>query len=139
MTDIEFICNPSAGTGKIEPNSPAEDPTHDYHLKWESAYACPTGGSSGGNSGDGGGDGGGDGNFATNHGGWLFIIIFLPLVAAYFIVGCLVKKFYMGASGLDIIPNVVFWAALPGLVKDGNLFVVRKLLGLCGRGGYSQV
>jgi len=43
--DIEFICNPNAGVGVFATNNPAEQPTHSFHLKWETAYACPTGNS----------------------------------------------------------------------------------------------
>jgi len=43
----------------------------------------------------------------------------------------------MGATGVDIIPNVGFWTSLPGLVKDGFMFIINKIR---GRGGsYQQV
>jgi len=137
-TDIEFICDSGAGTGSFQPNNPAENPTHDYHLMWRSAYACPVGGGDNGNN-DNGDGGDGDGGSGGISGGWVFIIILVGVIFLYLAIGCAVRKFVMGASGIDIIPNVVFWLALPGLVKDGNVYTFRKLLGLCGRGGYSQV
>jgi len=125
-SSIEFICNRNGGIGVLKPGDPAEEPTHDYHLQWETAFACPT---------TGGGGGGGGGGIS---GGWIFIIILLGIAVLYLLVGVAVKKFVYQASGIELIPNVVFWLALPGLVRDGNLFIVRKALGLCGR-GYTQV
>jgi len=40
--DIEFICEPSAGAGTLVVAVPTENPQLDFHLKWSSAYACPT-------------------------------------------------------------------------------------------------
>jgi len=39
--DIEFICNPTIGVGAFETQSIVEQPQHVYHLKWETAFACP--------------------------------------------------------------------------------------------------
>jgi len=132
-TDIEFICDPSGSEGIFTPAPDAESPTHDYHLQWTTKYACPT------SDGDGdGGDGGGDGGGSKVSGGWIFIIILAGSAFIYLVAGVAVKKFVFHAEGIELIPNAMFWIALPGLVKDGNLFVVRKILGLCGR-GYTQV
>jgi len=129
LSAIEFICNPGSGVGSgLQPANPVEAPTHSYHLQWSTQYACPTGGNNGGNS-------GGKGGIA---GGWIFIIILIGVMFLYLIIGVAVKKFVFHSNGIELIPNVTFWMALPGLVKDGNLFVVRKALGLCGR-GYTQV
>ena len=38
----------------------------------------------------------------------------------YFIVGAIVSKFKMNKSGLDIIPNKLFWKDLPFLLKVFN-------------------
>jgi len=46
--DIEFICNTNAGIGTFATKQPTEQPQHQYHFKWESAYACPVNGSSNG-------------------------------------------------------------------------------------------
>jgi len=61
------------------------------------------------------------------------------LTILYFIVGAVVNKFVRHKEGIEIIPNVEFWMALPGLVKDGHLYVYRKLRGLCNRGGFEEV
>ena len=39
------------------------------------------------------------------------------LVILYFIGGVLWQKFKVQAQGIELIPNVCFWLALPGLVK----------------------
>jgi len=41
QSTIEFICDPSAGTGTFVAAQPTENPTHFYHLKWRTQYACP--------------------------------------------------------------------------------------------------
>jgi len=132
-TDIEFICDPSGSEGVFTPAENAETPTHDYHLQWTTKFACPT------SDGDGDGGDGGDGGGSKLSGGWIFIIILIGSAFIYLVAGVAVKKFVFHAEGIELIPNAMFWIALPGLVKDGNLFVIHKILGLCGRGSYSQV
>jgi len=132
-TDIEFICNPSGSEGSLEPAANPESPTHDYHLQWTTVFACPS------SDGDGGDGGGGDGGGSKLSGGWIFIIILAGSAFIYLVAGVAVKKFVFHAEGIELIPNAMFWIALPGLVKDGNLFVIHKILGLCGRGSYAQV
>ena len=45
--------------------------------------------------------------------------------------------FYFKKEGIERIPNVHFWMSLPGLAKDGVLFVYQSLLKLCGKGSGS--
>jgi hypothetical protein len=138
MVDIAFICDKAiTGTGKLECGNPAEQPQKHYHLIWRTAHACPS--SSSGGDGDGDGDGGekkkDDGGIS---GGWIFIIILSGVTVLYFVGGALFNKFVRHKEGLEIIPNVEFWLALPGLVKDGIVFTYRKIAGLFGRGGYVE-
>jgi len=127
--DVEFICNQNAGVGTFAVAQPAEQPQHQYHMKWETKFACPTGGD-GGDGGDGGGGDGGGGPAIS--GGWIFIIILLSLFVLYIIGGVAYNKFRKDAHGLELIPNHEFWFALPGLVRDGNIYTYKKLRGLCG-------
>jgi len=39
--DIEFICDTSAGRGRLEAAYPWEQPMHFYHLIWRTSFACP--------------------------------------------------------------------------------------------------
>jgi len=68
-------------------------------------------------------------------GGSVFLIIFFCSAAVYLIAGVIFKRFKMGATGAEMIPNVEFWQSLPGLVMDGFRFVFSKFRG----GGYASV
>jgi hypothetical protein len=48
------------------------------------------------------------------------IFSFFPCVFVYFAAGIAIKKFKFHAEGKELIPNVEFWASLPGLVKVGD-------------------
>jgi len=50
-------------------------------------------------------------------------------LALYFVVGILFLKFARNASGVEMIPQHDFWFSLPGLVKDGVMFIVNKIRG----------
>ncbi len=39
---------------------------------------------------------------------------FFVLLAVYFIAGVLFMKYKMNANGREMVPNVEFWASLPG-------------------------
>eukprot|EP01087_Luapelamoeba_hula_P022535 TRINITY_DN80_c0_g1_i2.p1 TRINITY_DN80_c0_g1~~TRINITY_DN80_c0_g1_i2.p1 ORF type:complete len:261 (-),score=42.12 TRINITY_DN80_c0_g1_i2:90-872(-) len=128
--DIDFVCDKSAtGVGTFEAADPSENPVKDYHLKWTTEHACPTG-----KSGDGGGDGGDgdDDDGMPISGGWIFIIILVGLFFLYFLFGAIFMAWRKQARGLDIIPNKDFWFALPGLFIAGHVFLWQKARGLCG-------
>lgn len=61
------------------------------------------------------------------------------LLVLYLVGGVAFNKFYRHHEGKEIIPNVEFWMALPGLVKDGHLFIWRKARSLTGRGSYEEM
>jgi len=46
---------------------------------------------------------------------------------------------YAKKEGVEIIPNSYFWLALPGLIKDGHVYVYRKVMHLFGRGHYEEM
>ncbi|XP_044253382.1 uncharacterized protein LOC123004269 [Tribolium madens] len=52
----------------------------------------------------------------------LLLICFISF-GIYFIGGMLILYFMRGARGLETIPNIDFWRSLPGLVKDGVIFL----------------
>jgi len=75
--------------------------------------------------------------FAEEVDGTIFTIVFVLLL--YCLVGICVNG-GLHKSGLGLLPNVLFWKSLPGLVRDGGRFSWRSLLGLCGaRGDYDEV
>lgn len=59
--------------------------------------------------------------------GSILTIIFFSLVAVYLIAGLLFNRLYRRETGREMIPNVTFWTALPGLVRDGFRFTVAKV------------
>ncbi|XP_078703453.1 uncharacterized protein LOC144928647 [Branchiostoma floridae x Branchiostoma belcheri] len=69
-------------------------------------------------------------------GGSVFLIILVVLVAVYVIAGAIFMKFFKGAQGSEVIPNIAFWKSLPGYVKDGVFFILSP----CRRSkGYESV
>ncbi|XP_057660435.1 cation-dependent mannose-6-phosphate receptor-like [Diorhabda carinulata] len=57
-------------------------------------------------------------------GGSTFLLILFIGLVIYFVGGALVLYFIRGARGAELIPNVDFWTNLPGLVKDGLIFLL---------------
>ncbi|XP_047998022.1 uncharacterized protein LOC125235492 isoform X2 [Leguminivora glycinivorella] len=56
--------------------------------------------------------------------GSTLLIIFFSFVIFYLVLGVCTKKFLMGATGIEVIPNLMFWTELPNLVKDGWAFAL---------------
>lgn len=56
--------------------------------------------------------------------GSTLLIIFFSLVIFYLVLGICTKKFLMGATGIEVIPNLGFWTDLPNLVKVIYKFVI---------------
>lgn len=55
--------------------------------------------------------------------GGVLLILFLIGVFTYFTIGSIVRFMYLGARGIEVIPNLEFWKDLPGLVRDGVRFL----------------
>lgn len=55
--------------------------------------------------------------------GGVLLILFLIGTFTYFTIGSIVRFMYLGARGIEIIPNLDFWKDLPGLVRDGVRFL----------------
>lgn len=53
---------------------------------------------------------------------FLFDILLIPAIIAYFVIGILVKRFAFKKTGRDIVPNVRFWVNIPFILKDGVVF-----------------
>ncbi|XP_042753540.1 uncharacterized protein LOC111919691 isoform X1 [Lactuca sativa] len=63
--------------------------------------------------------------------GWFgtLLIILLCLFGAYFIAGAAYRYFYLGIRGIDIIPNLEFWASLPHRIRSSYMSLVRRFRG----------
>ncbi|XP_060066316.1 uncharacterized protein LOC132546610 [Ylistrum balloti] len=105
---ILLSCDPSQ-EGNFVPQGPLPDPTSpDYYFGLESKYICkPKAEKKGGIS-----------------VGTIICIAALAIIVLYVSVGVSVNVFYRKYTGKQIIPNVSFWAGLPGLIKDGFKFLI---------------
>ncbi|XP_063712397.1 cation-dependent mannose-6-phosphate receptor-like [Symsagittifera roscoffensis] len=70
---------------------------------------------------------GGGGGGLTGAG--IFLIIYFVSIAIYLIAGICYKALYKGARGMEMIPNTEFWMMVPGLIRDGCLFIYRWIAG----------
>jgi len=100
-----------------------------YQFDISTKHACPAGSTSGTGTGGNGGKGGEGGGLS---GGSVFLIAFFVMLALYFSVGAVVKWKVYSASGVEMIPNTDFWVDLPGLIRDGCIFVKNKITGSVG-------
>jgi len=121
---VTFVCDPNADPPNVEVKG--EQATSTYAFTVTSKVACPTGGS-------------GPSVIVTVttsiSAGTILVIVFFAVLVTYFIVGTVFMKFGKHRAGREVVPNVVFWAALPGLVKEGFGFVIGKT---CRRSGYTK-
>ena len=46
---------------------------------------------------------------------------------------------HQGETGLDLVPNLAFWRAMPGLIGDGAYFTWHQLKELKARRGYGRM
>jgi len=123
--EIDFTCQPGAGAGS--PTFVTENQvTLKYYFTWSTQFACGSGGTT---------TGGPTGGLS---GGSIFLIIFFVGIVVYFGAGIAYMRFKNHAEGINMIPNLEFWAALPSLVKDGVMFLVGKVRGR-GASSYQTV
>ncbi|XP_076901853.1 uncharacterized protein LOC143556413 [Bidens hawaiensis] len=69
---------------------------------------------------------------SNNNGlGWFgtLLIIVLVLFGGYLIAGAAYRYFYLHIRGIDIIPNLEFWASLPHRAKSAFMSLVRRFRG----------
>ncbi|KAF5293750.1 hypothetical protein FQA39_LY03235 [Lamprigera yunnana] len=56
--------------------------------------------------------------------GSALLILCATIFGVYFIGGALILHCLRGARGREMIPNIDFWTSIPGLVKDGLVFLL---------------
>jgi hypothetical protein len=120
VVNINVLCDRSkeAVTTLTEPS------TCVYDISMTSPYACPHVASSGGSKGNG----------LLVSSGTLFLILLLVAVVIYIVGGMVFRyKFQEVEPGINLIPNLGFWTAIPGLVKDGCVFTYTKTMELIRR------
>jgi len=117
---VTFTCAAKAGIGV--PVFMGEKPVHQYNFEWSTAAACPTTYPESGNSGG-------------LSWGSVILICSGCAILVYFVAGG-VWQWRKGERGSSIVIHREFWFSLPGLVKDGVLFIWHKLH---GSDGYSSL
>ncbi|KAL2227379.1 UNVERIFIED_CONTAM: hypothetical protein Sindi_2096600, partial [Sesamum indicum] len=70
----------------------------------------------------------------SSHGnglGWFgtFMIIILCLFGAYLLAGAVYRYYFLHIRGIDVIPNLEFWASLPHRIQCGDSEDLRKATG----------
>jgi len=116
-TTVFVECRPNAPTA-ITSTVESSGSCH-YSLYMESGVACPKAGT---------GSGGSD-----SVGGVVFIGIVFGGLFLYFAIGSLYNWKVRGHSGTEIIPQSSFWLGLPGLCKDGAMFLKDRIFGAVGK------
>jgi len=111
---IDFTCDEGAGAGS--PVFMSETGRQSFRFKWVSVHACPVG------------------RAPDLSIGSIMLIVFGSLVITYVIAGILWNKYKRGLTGLELVPQGEFWISIPGLVKDGVVFIINKIK---NRGGGS--
>ncbi|WCJ19950.1 hypothetical protein M5689_002219 [Euphorbia peplus] len=63
--------------------------------------------------------------------GWfsVLVIIILCLFGAYLMAGTVFRYFFLGIRGVDIVPNMEFWATIPRKTESFFASLVRKFRG----------
>jgi hypothetical protein len=106
---VDLQCDKTSGAVD-EFTSKGENPELVYGFNFRSKVACFQPGQGGG----------GDGGWSL--GDWLLLIFFLAIIL-YLILGITFNIFYKKSSGVEIVPNVYVWIVVPGLIKEGALFI----------------
>ncbi|OMO50048.1 Autophagy-related protein 27 [Corchorus capsularis] len=61
--------------------------------------------------------------------GWFgtLMIIILCLFGAYLLAGAVYRHFFLGVNGIDVIPNLDFWASLPHRTQSSSVLRKQRL------------
>nr|XP_039253836.1 uncharacterized protein LOC120330911 [Styela clava] len=108
---VKLICDKGTSTNQLTAQGP--DATfYNYNFQFSGPALCPVRNGGGGLS-----------------GGSIFLIIVFVVLFMYLVCGIIYKKTRTDATGSDLIPNKDFRSSIPGLIKDGVMFLVYKCKG----------
>ncbi|KAJ7450185.1 hypothetical protein FB451DRAFT_1286364 [Mycena latifolia] len=104
-TEIEFVCDPSAGAGgprlvaQLPPGGPDEESVCAWFVEWRTTAACPT-------------------SEGTTFGGivWFLFLTTLIILLLYLTIGTLYNYFILHLSGTDALPRF----SLAGMLYHGR-------------------
>ncbi|XP_064648075.1 uncharacterized protein LOC135500488 [Lineus longissimus] len=111
-TEVTLVCSTSESFVVNGEKSGSSPPLFEYTLS--SPHACKGGG----------GGGGGSGAISV---GTVLCIVLLVVILVYVIGGVTFMAAVKKVRGPEMIPNVSFWKALPGYVRDGCCFSVSPI------------
>jgi len=74
--------------------------------------------------------GGSSGSVGGTSVGTIFLILLIVFVFVYFAGGFAFNYKKKDKRGIEAVPNIEFWRAFPGYVKDGCMFTQAKIKGL---------
>ncbi|KAK7109133.1 cation-dependent mannose-6-phosphate receptor-like [Littorina saxatilis] len=69
--------------------------------------------------------------------GSIMLIIFFVVLIIYVAAGIAYNRTRKQATGMEMVPNISFWRAIPGYVKDGFVFTTGKIRPK--KSGYDEV
>eukprot|EP01116_Phalansterium_solitarium_P016412 TRINITY_DN3817_c0_g2_i3.p1 TRINITY_DN3817_c0_g2~~TRINITY_DN3817_c0_g2_i3.p1 ORF type:complete len:220 (+),score=72.28 TRINITY_DN3817_c0_g2_i3:411-1070(+) len=72
-------------------------------------------------------------------GGSIFLITLLCTIVVYFVAGTLLNTYKFKKTGLDRIPNRMFWVGFGRLIKDGTVWTFRKIFKRGEQNNYAYV
>ncbi|CAH1792527.1 unnamed protein product, partial [Owenia fusiformis] len=123
-TYVQLLCDPSATTASMDVKG--EPTPTNFKMSLTSASCCPSGGPPPVTPGPSGG------SIVVTvvtsiSVGTILLIILAVALPLYLAGGMVFKRQRMGAQGVEMVPNIEFWKSIPGLAKDGTLFVVGSI------------
>lgn len=108
---VKYKCDPSVDPPKYSISGETSPGSMKYGFTITSRAACP----------------GGAGAAGSISAGSILLIVFFMVLFVYLVTGVIFNRVYRQKSGREVIPNVTFWTALPGLIKDGFGFIVARI------------
>ena len=64
--------------------------------------------------------------YETGFNSYLFLVSFTIITISYLSIGSYNNKYIHRKTGIEILPNIIFWRNFYGLVKDGWFFTFSK-------------
>lgn len=87
-----------------------------YYFALSSKYVCPPQ------------------NLSQISAGSIILIVVFVAIVLYLVLGIVFQKFVRKAQGKELIPNYVFWSALPMYIISGIMFII-----CCKKKGYTNM
>ncbi|CAH1799795.1 unnamed protein product [Owenia fusiformis] len=123
---VQLLCDEAADTPILDVSGEDSPGSANYYMSLTSKYCCPQGSAPPASSTHNPDDPSVTVAVSISV-GTILCIILIVLLPLYVIGGMAIKRQRQGARGVEMVPNIEFWKSVPGLVKDGTMFVVGKV------------